>query len=517
MAKIVLCFPGTGDPGDDYAEDLEKENNFNDDVIRIYFRGCQHDDVGGGTLFPDLERVAEKLKKAFSKNKSIDLDELEKQFGVGETGGICRIKGPLTERKPSIESICLQGFSRGAVTCFAAAKKLDDFDIPIDIIANQPVPGQIFDSTPRSLYKKYSNLTECKNIRSATTFLASHHLDNGMVENLFFKQMVAEFSKKTQVNNWIMPHQSHMESRKHPIVPLHITKQFETEGRYATAPKDRSKIDELIAKVYNQDFDTNKFCFTPKEFSQEIFHKKGAEIIKDPIYLQFMRKYAEGLVETILKTNKQSDDNTPPSLPELTDQQVSAIIAIVKTKSFVKTKSLTPDEAVKFINLVIEKSDNGEKFTQIVNKTHDVVDYLSHVVKDKKSKKHDLVKNHSISYKKTIFSESYDYLKKVKPEEEDSKTYLGQLHAAQQTFEKNALDIDRGLMRQALKVIINGILLVTGLGMIANAMNKATTGDWFFLNKTRSTRVMRDSLKEIKADTVASVPTTEEKPRGYRA
>ena len=42
-----------------------------------------------------------------------------------------------------INEITLEGFSRGAVKTFAVAKKLDNIGIPMHIIANQPVPGEV--------------------------------------------------------------------------------------------------------------------------------------------------------------------------------------------------------------------------------------------------------------------------------------------------------------------------------------------------------------------------------------
>lgn len=132
-AKIVFSFAGTGDTGEQYAENEEITGRFNQDVIRVYFRGCQHKQIGNGFIFPDIESVADRIRKIFDENKTIDLGLLHKEFG----DGIVKIKGPQDYRKVEITDIGLKGFSRGAVTTFAVAKKLDELNIPMDIIANQ--------------------------------------------------------------------------------------------------------------------------------------------------------------------------------------------------------------------------------------------------------------------------------------------------------------------------------------------------------------------------------------------
>ncbi|MBL7479133.1 hypothetical protein [Legionella bononiensis] len=471
MTKIVFCFAGTGDPGEDYANSLEKTNSFKPDVIRVYMRGCQHDKVGGGLLFPDLEIVSNSIRNAFNKDdQTIDLDKLQELMG----DGICRIEGPKYLSNHKITDIGLQGFSRGAVTTFAVAKKLDDLNIPMDIIANQPVPGQIAENSPGSLFSKYHDLSKCQNIRSATTFLASHNLENGVIHNSFFQQMAAKFSSTTQSNTYIMPHQAHLEWFRHWIIPVHINRQF-TQAGFSEAKWADS------ASVLKDQYRQKDLYFTPKEFSQKVFGIDLATVSKDPVYLEMIQEKAKGLLQN--------------TAVQLSDEQASAVVAISEVND------LSQEQKKQQMNLVAQDNEAGKTFTQIINKTHDVVRYLSHVTRDdpkNKSVKSKLIDAHSDAYKKEIYSKSFDYLSKPAPTDEDKKSFLVGINKADKEFEGKALNVDRGVMRKAMKIIANTILHVTGLFLIANTINLAVTGDWFFFNKTRSANVVNAASNEIK-------------------
>jgi hypothetical protein len=131
MAKVVFFFAGTGDDGEQYFLDKEHQSTFKDDVIRVYIKGCQEELVGNGFLFPDLEIAANNVRNAFEGNQ-LNLTKLKENFG----DGLYHIQSNRgVNVTQTIESIALEGFSRGAVTTYATAKKLDDLDIPIDITA----------------------------------------------------------------------------------------------------------------------------------------------------------------------------------------------------------------------------------------------------------------------------------------------------------------------------------------------------------------------------------------------
>lgn len=73
---------------------------------------------------------------------------------------------------------------------------------------------------------------------------------------------------------------------------------------------------------------------------------------------------------------------------------------------------------------------------------------------------------------KEFFSSSYNYLTKNQPTVEDSQSFKRELSAAHQAFEQNALAIARGQARKVMEVITNGILLITSVGLIANAIRE---------------------------------------------
>lgn len=113
-----------------------------------------------------------------------------------------------TTSEVNVEAITLEGFSRGAVTTFATAKKLDDLDIPMHIIANQPVPGEV--GIAKGLYSRYCDLSACRNIRTAHTFWASYDLEQGFIHNYFLRQMRAKFPQHSNPQEVLVPHQHHL-------------------------------------------------------------------------------------------------------------------------------------------------------------------------------------------------------------------------------------------------------------------------------------------------------------------
>jgi hypothetical protein len=378
MTKVVFCFAGTGDDGEGYAFHMEDNCFFYDEILRIYLRGCQHKDVGGGCLsdagrgylFPDLYKVAAKIKNAFSKNQ-FDLLKLEQELG----DGICWIGGPQELQKIDVESICLQGFSRGAVLAFISALTLNDLGIPIDIIANQPVPGELFGSTCAKLKK----LEKCHNIRTATTLLGSYNLENGVFENQFYQQMVVKFHSNTQVNNWIMPYQSHLEWMKHSLISAHIQRQF-AYGGYAKLKWTSSEIRRLYKYA-------TTLYFTPPEFSQKIFGNDGSiPIDKDPIYLDLIKQDA-----TILLHYFQIRHEA------ISDDQANALVALSKI-------GLNLDALRPLVQLLVAKNAVAKKFALIVNKVDSICEYLGNVTRSEEdSTKSEKILEHAPYTRKVLF------------------------------------------------------------------------------------------------------------------
>ncbi|WP_131743503.1 hypothetical protein [Legionella gratiana] len=456
-----------------------------DEVIRVYFRGCYHKEIGNGVIFPEIENVASRIRNSFDKDQILDLEELRTTFG----DGICRIE-PKDCKKITATAIGLTGFSRGGVTALAVAQKVNDLNIPIDILPNQPVPGQAQEKSFRSLYSKYHDLTKCKNIRSATTLLATHNMENDILHNQFFSQMVAKFPKETKTKVLLMPHQDHGDSVHYSIAgnltrwELHemgYAKDFDHDRTY----KDAQKLYER----YN-------VCFTPEEFRQKIFGADNCSIIvKEPFYRRMIEEKAKEAYQTINESSETKKEEFPDNL---NFEQLSAIAAVGNTQ-------LEHEWKKKFINLILENNDSGKKFTQIVNKTEDVIQYLIATTKripkspkDHPSCKSECIKKEALEYKAEIFKSSYAYLLNKTPTQQDQEKLLQEISLADQTFVDNALSINRNLSLKAMKVITNFILHVTGLFLLTNTVNFALTGNWFFFNKTRSEKLMNSTSEEIK-------------------
>lgn len=146
---------------------------------------------------------------------------------------------------------------------------------------------------------------------------------------------------------------------------------------------------------------------------------------------------------------------------------------------------------------ILINDDKAKKFIGMINQVSDVTDYLAYRVRQDKTK-YDLIKVHGQEYKQKIFKASSDFLFGESLSQKSENDFLDSLGSATQAFEKSALNIDRSFFSKALKVVVNGLLHITGLYLIVNTIHEAATGDWFVLNKTRSTDIIRQASGDIK-------------------
>ena len=135
-------------------------------------KGCAAPEVCNSFLFPDLQGFARRFihqlfGKDFAHHKTFATTDCKDLYNMGiqslndttlfpVTTQFAHnyynnsIKSAIEQTKDTtIESITLSGFSRGAVTCFEIAKVLNEIapDIPVDIIADQPVPKIIIQTS----------------------------------------------------------------------------------------------------------------------------------------------------------------------------------------------------------------------------------------------------------------------------------------------------------------------------------------------------------------------------------
>ncbi len=257
--KILFVFAGTGVDAKEISAFSEKEG-FNDDVIRVYFNGCQDESIGGrwklkGYVSPDLDMVAKKIRESFSKAEggaTLNLAELQRLFSKS----IIIVPKEGLNAIEEVDDITLNGFSRGAVTTFATARALDDLDTPISILAEDPVPGNSRTSADEaeSLYSKNADLSGCKNIVRSEVLLGTYSKYNYFWENKWFRQMAPKFPPSADSHLFLLNKESHCEFNRRGTTysSSFLHHRGLTKSHLIWAPdKDRAFV---IPKVEQQKF-----------------------------------------------------------------------------------------------------------------------------------------------------------------------------------------------------------------------------------------------------------------------
>lgn len=353
-----------------------------------------------------MDIAANTIRQAFSEDGLFDLNKLQQELG----DGISLIKGPRPNKPIKIESIFLEGFSRGAVSALATAKQLNDLNIRMDILANQPVSSQLNEAIKDSLYYKYHDLSESENIQSATILLASFELNQGGI-----KQMVPTFPRRTKVDCQQIPYQEHLIwfDDDHPIIRQHIKKKLEENyylphyRLYSFGQSDDAN--DIIKEQYETKLGQSLF-YIPSEYSQPILGN-AEKIKKDDMYWVVIKNKAAELIDKYL----------PGFNKYATDSQLSAIVAI--------HNSHVPDEQKsELFSFLLSDSSDAELFTDIVNETYELCEYLYYV--DNKFNSNtllarinplnltsysffsdkNLTKKLFLDYQASIFMASHDYL-----------------------------------------------------------------------------------------------------------
>lgn len=170
---LVVYFCGTGNPGDNFESQAQYLHG-NKDLRTVFVQGCEQPEVCNSELFPDLDAFAKRFTpKLFGKNgqlKTIDATDLA-SVGI-RADRTTLLPGDENEK---IESITLCGYSRGAVTCFEVAKQLNKIapNIPVDIVADQPVPGNLYQA-PGTNASSVADCSDLKNLRNVSVILGSY-------------------------------------------------------------------------------------------------------------------------------------------------------------------------------------------------------------------------------------------------------------------------------------------------------------------------------------------------------
>lgn len=259
--KVKFAFAPTGGTAKSiYVFDNELRYFFEDDVVRIYFAGCQNSRVGGkkvgGTIAPDLDVISSRIRGCFSADGELSLTKLKKEFGDAVI-----IEGA-TSDVIKVDDITLTGSSRGAVTTFAAARYLDDLNIPISLFAVEPVTGNSKKNSVKKSSEFYKNydLRGCKNLRTAEILLGVYQKDihtpflRGL-HNKYLRQMAPIFSEACNYTLSTHPKASH-------YVDCNRTLEHETLFLHG-----RGLINAMPERLYSRAYDS--MFFVPKIVQQK--------------------------------------------------------------------------------------------------------------------------------------------------------------------------------------------------------------------------------------------------------
>lgn len=479
--KIIFFFPPTGMPASAYY-DAEVDGLFSNDVIRVYVQSCTHKNLGNGYLMPNLEVAARNINRGFDAQSKIINFEL---LADGLDSGLWLIKGCTQEDLKApivIDKICLQGYSRGAVTAFAVAKQLDHLDIPIHILADRPVSGDVSDSLPRTMYAKYNNLSECKNIHSALTLLAAHDLQQGFIHNTFFKQMLPKYPQHAQINTKLLPCTHHFESKSKEYIKYNLINEHVRLDLIA-ANKLQVDVSSYLKTHYSSKVSNNAYYYTPEAYRQQIF-TAGSPVPKDKFFFDGIRHNAQ----IICNKNKIQF----PYMSQISDEQAFAI-HIIGGLEFLNER-----DKLQLLNFVLTNTNEAKQLIHIVTNIHESCVYLEYATANKtlEELKPQLIAKAALDFKIDVFMQSFTYLNKANKTETDKREFIASLKQAQTLFENRALNYDRGIGRKILYAVVNLVLVVTGLFVFANTLNKIKNDDWLFFGQTRSAQVMRETLRD---------------------
>lgn len=169
---LVVYFCGTGDPGNSFPNHYDYVNK--EKVKTVFVKGCQDPNVCNSGLFPDLKAFSERFtKQLFDQNQQIATTNPDVLASIGIN--LDRTTLSESDKGEEIESITLCGYSRGAVTCFEVARQLNQLcpNIPVDIIADQPVPGNCYQG-PGTNAASVADCSDLQNLNNVSVILGAY-------------------------------------------------------------------------------------------------------------------------------------------------------------------------------------------------------------------------------------------------------------------------------------------------------------------------------------------------------
>ncbi len=137
------------------------------------------------------------------------------------------------------------------------------------------------------------------------------------------------------------------------------------------------------------------------------------------------------------------------------------------------------------------KQHEREEKSEISLSAHSQEYLIAWTKPHERGKKFGKIETYGKAFKKTVFTESYQYLQGNKNEHE----FANSIKTAETNFRKGALNIDRDIWRRCMKGLVNFLSHITLVGMLVNVYHKKQTGNWLLYDKTRSTAVVKEVLQ----------------------
>lgn len=190
----------------------------NDNIATLAVEGSWHKDVCDDWIFPNLSDFAKRfVRKLFPHNDENTLTLDSTLIDGNNTVGLIEDFCSLTARNnPTITEITLCGYSRGAVTCFNVARELNKIAplIPVNIVANQPVPGSLC-VAPGTNADSIMDCSDVTNLKKVSIILGTSTTKD-LTHRAFYNQIVPKLPRNTEITREIIaiPRTNHEVSPK---------------------------------------------------------------------------------------------------------------------------------------------------------------------------------------------------------------------------------------------------------------------------------------------------------------
>ena len=342
---LVIYFCGTGNDGRTFFNQNQYLNN--PGVQTIFVEGCDKPNVCNSELFPDLKGFAKRFtKKVFKKGEgdqhSLVIDTAQNIQSVGVNLVHCSSDLKQLDEDDPIESITLCGYSRGAVTCFEVTRQLKKIapNIPVDIVADQPVPGNCYQG-PGTNAASIADCNDLTNLRNVSIIIGAYtgatYQDGERTVNPihrgFFSQIVPKLPRTATRDLIVIPRESHHQNlmnapegaeHMHMQVAKYLNKQDKNLLSDATV---KSKIDN--ARAQYTEYDDEPTLFPKQTKLQGIFglSKEDAYLYADKLHpsVGLRNGYTLEENEPLIHWWKKHDKNTSRFSTKLTKNLVKSI------------------------------------------------------------------------------------------------------------------------------------------------------------------------------------------------